>query len=114
MNVSEKLCSDIHVFLSIISNRLTDEVSPWYCYSYPKSGDTVSIVAARFGQVAILHYLTSVIEDPDQRKLVLEQTNRNGKRPIHEAAQNGQLECLQFLIDQGVDVNCMKQQDWWV
>ena len=34
----------------------------------------------------------------------LEQTNFDGKRPLHDAAQFSRLECLKYLIQQGISV----------
>ncbi|XP_037068546.1 ankyrin repeat domain-containing protein 16-like [Pollicipes pollicipes] len=45
-------------------------------------------------------------------RVCLEMGNKDGKRPIHEAAHFSQLECLEVLIKAGCDVNALKRADW--
>ncbi|XP_023215189.1 ankyrin repeat domain-containing protein 16-like [Centruroides sculpturatus] len=76
----------------------------WKNIYHKKSGDTILHIASRSGFLDILRYLK---DDAD-----FEQSNFDGKRPIHEAAQYGQLKCLQFLLEIGVKIDCLKRADW--
>ena len=42
----------------------------------------------------------------------LEVDNKDGKRPIHEAAQHGHADCVAYLIGQNVEVDAFKRADW--
>ena len=83
-----------------------DRNDNWQTHCYDKSGDSVGILAARWGQIEILKYLHETCE------LSLELSNFDGKRPLHEAAQFGHVDCLRYLLTRGVDVNCLKRADW--
>ena len=84
-----------------------------------KSGDTIAILAARCGQLDVLKFVytqcvTRVINGvPALPPLALEQADLDGKRPLHEAAQNGHLACLVFLLSRGVNVDSLKRADWY-
>ncbi|EDO26963.1 predicted protein, partial [Nematostella vectensis] len=69
------------------------------------SGDTAAIVAARNGRSETLELLY-------RKGVDLEKRNKDGKRPLHEAASAGSLECVQFLISKGVEIDCLKRADW--
>ncbi|KAM6216219.1 ankyrin repeat domain-containing protein 16 [Rhynchocyon petersi] len=70
------------------------------------AGDTLLHSAARHGFRDILAYLTEVW------KMDIEATNRDYKRPLHEAASMGHLDCVQYLLDRGATVDCLKKADW--
>lgn len=42
----------------------------------------------------------------------LEQRNSDGKTALHEAAQSGQEECIQYLAREGAVVDALKRADW--
>lgn len=42
----------------------------------------------------------------------IEHSNKTGKRALHEAAQNNQVEVTQLLLKNGANVNSLKQGDW--
>jgi len=42
----------------------------------------------------------------------IEQSNKTGKRALHEAAQNNQVEVTRLLLKNGANVNSLKQGDW--
>ena len=44
----------------------------------------------------------------------LEQANLDAKRPLHEAAQNSHLNCVEYLIEKEVAVDSLKRADWYV
>lgn len=95
---------DINKFKLICKEYSKKHPIIWRNIYHKKSGDTALHIAARIGCVEILRYLK---DDAD-----FEQSNFDGKRPIHEAAQYGQLECLQFLIKIAVKIDCLKRADW--
>ncbi|XP_019635716.1 PREDICTED: ankyrin repeat domain-containing protein 16-like [Branchiostoma belcheri] len=71
-----------------------------------KSGDSVLHYAARHGHGAVLQYLC------EEWGLSPEAGNVDGKRPLHEAAQAGQTECVRYLIGRSVQINVLKRADW--
>ena len=70
-----------------------------------KSGDNTAIVASRFGRLHVLEIL-------HRNGMDFEQWNDDGKRALHEAAYGSHLDCVKFLIDLGVEVDCLKRADW--
>jgi len=73
-----------------------------------QSGDTVAVLAARYGQLDMLKFV--YMQTPG----AVELANLDGKRPLHEAAQHGQLACVRFLLSCSVDVDSLKRADWCV
>lgn len=71
-----------------------------------KNGDTPLLTAARYGQLRVLETLHEEYGVP------LEHTNVDGKTALHEAAQGGHLECVNFLIRVGANVDSLKKADW--
>lgn len=73
--------------------------------SHQKSGDTVIHVVARHGHAELLDFLldTGFPIDPG---------NFDGKRPLHEAAQNGKLLCVKLLLNKKAAVDSLKRSDW--
>ena len=74
---------------------------------HDKSGDNAAIVAARHGRLKVLEIL-------HRNRMDFELWNADGKRPIHEAAYAANLECVKFLIERGVEYDCLKRADWYV
>ena len=91
-----------HGVLNYFKNQTVSLNTP-----YEKSGDTALHIAARCGHVCLLEYLLSSGVDKDI-------SNLDGKRPLHEAAQTGQLECVQCLLKSGAQVDSLKRADWLV
>jgi ankyrin repeat protein len=72
-----------------------------------KSGDNSAIVAARHGRLRVLEIL-------HRNGMDFELWNADGKRPLHEAAYGANLACVKFLINVGVEFDCLKRADWYV
>ena len=73
-----------------------------------RHGDTPFLIAARHGQVELLKTLHDKIAVP------LYERNMDGKTALHEAAQHGQVSSAHYLIEAGIDVDCLKRADWLV
>lgn len=73
-----------------------------------KHGDTPFLVAARAGHTSLLE------EMHRQHGVPLEHGNFDGKTALHEAAQNGQDQSIQYLVRRGAKVDPLKKADWWV
>ncbi|XP_053428198.1 ankyrin repeat domain-containing protein 16 isoform X2 [Nycticebus coucang] len=69
-------------------------------------GDTLLHYAARHGRRDILVYLT------EAWGMDIEATNRDYKRPLHEAASMGHRDCVLYLLGRGAAVDCLKKADW--
>lgn len=101
--------------LKLIQDGKTDEfinllnfskdVANFVNTKHKKSGDNAAIIAARFGRLDILEILYKNGMDFEQR-------NDDGKRALHEAAYSSHLDCVRFLIDVGVEIDCLKRADW--
>jgi len=91
-------------FVSFIHKRFNVD-NYWGHIRHIKSGNTVACVASEFGHVSIL----SLCRDVD-----LEGANKDGKRPLHIAAQSGHVECVEYLLSRHVDVDCLKLADWYM
>lgn len=76
------------------------------CFVYAKTGDSAVHIAVENGHLSVLKYLHN------DCGMGLEQTNFDGKRPLHNAAQFSHFDCLQYLIDQGVEIDALKRADW--
>lgn len=70
------------------------------------AGDTLLHCAARHGRQDILAYLA------EAWGMDIEATNRDYKRPLHEAASMGHRDCVRYLLDRGAAVDCLKKADW--
>ncbi|CAG8730310.1 5370_t:CDS:2, partial [Acaulospora morrowiae] len=67
-------------------------------------GDTLIHFSARFHKKNMLHLL---IQNYGGNAMAV---NDHGRQPLHEAIES--LECVSYLCEQNVDVNCMKRGDW--
>ncbi|PVD25198.1 hypothetical protein C0Q70_15696 [Pomacea canaliculata] len=72
---------------------------------HPKTGDTAIHLACRFGRADLLAEFSCAGLD-------LQISNFEGKKPLHEAAQFDQSECVKFLLTKGCEVDCIKRGDW--
>lgn len=79
-------------------------------YSNRKSGDNVLSYVCRQGNVKML----TMLHCDCGLALDLELCNFEGKRPLHEASQFGHLEIVEYLLQNGVSVDCIKRADWYV
>ena len=77
----------------------------WAGHYHRKSGDTVMTIAARYGHLELLQFFK-------ESKLDYEISNFDGKRALHEAAQSGHGECVNYLISENVKVDSLKRADW--
>lgn len=71
-----------------------------------KHGDTPFLVAARAGHASLLETMYR------QHGVSLEHRNADGKTALHEAAQNGRDQCIEYLVRQGAKVDALKRADW--
>ncbi|XP_047611149.1 ankyrin repeat domain-containing protein 16-like isoform X2 [Phacochoerus africanus] len=70
------------------------------------AGDTLLHCAARHGHLDVLTYLVEAWD------MDIEATNRDYKRPLHEAASMGHRDCVRYLLARGAAVDCLKKADW--
>ena len=73
-----------------------------------RSGDSILHMIARLGRTSALRFLLERF----YHNLNIEQTNLEGKRPLHEASQYGKYDIVELLIKQGVQVDPIKRADW--
>lgn len=50
----------------------------------------------------------------EYQRRILESLNREFKRPLHEAAQTGSVECIRLLLAHGATVDPFKIADWYI
>jgi len=86
-------------------NKYFPTAENWCSLQYEKSGDTVAIIAASQGHISVL----ALCSDSE-----LEIPNKDGKRPLHAAAQSSHVECVQYLLSRNVSIDCLKRADWYV
>ena len=72
----------------------------------PKSKATLTHIACQHGCDQILAWLIKV------GGVNIEICNKDGKRPIHEAAQYSQEKCLQILLENKAQIDPLKIADW--
>ncbi|KAI1289878.1 Ankyrin repeat domain-containing protein 16 [Halotydeus destructor] len=80
----------------------------------PASGDTLLHVSSEKGDMAALGQL--IVSNQSGKRNndtpLLEVANLDGKRPLHFAAQSGQVDTAQLLLDSGAQVDSLKRADW--
>lgn len=83
-----------------------------------RSGDNILHIAARFGRLSILEFIAKELFASHGMKWsvkkleIFDSINADRKTPLHEAAQSDHLDCVQFLLQQKVNVDSMKRADW--
>lgn len=80
-----------------------DELLRW---RHARSGESFLLLCARYGHVEVLRYLVDELRESS------EQQNNDGKRALHEAALGGHVECVQYMIMRGAEIDCLKRADW--
>ncbi len=75
-------------------------------FVHRKSGDTIGHMAAKHGHVQLLKVLY------DKHDFNFSQKNLEGKVPLHDAAQAGFPNCVEYLLSVGSDINSLKRADW--
>ena len=73
-----------------------------------RHGDSSLHIAARYGHVTILRRLH------EENGVPLNLVNSDGKWALHEAAQNKNKDCIEYLVSAGMPVDCLKRADWLV
>lgn len=74
-------------------------IRDWSDYRHVTSGDTALHVAAREGNINIVRYLCERFSMPAFKFNV---TNKDMKRPLHEAAQFAREDVLKYLLNKGI------------
>ncbi|XP_011300617.1 ankyrin repeat domain-containing protein 16 [Fopius arisanus] len=85
------------------------EIQDWTVYRHGSSGDTALHVAAREGHLEIAKYLCN---DWSYPAFKVDVTNKDMKRPLHDASQFAHCDIVEFLIGQGAEVDALKRADW--
>ncbi|XP_012234192.1 ankyrin repeat domain-containing protein 16-like [Linepithema humile] len=84
-------------------------IRDWSHFRHFASGDTALHVAARAGNLNVVTYLYECFDMPEFKVNV---TNKDMKRPLHEAAQFAQDNVLKYLLEKGALVDALKRGDW--
>ncbi|XP_025155021.1 ankyrin repeat domain-containing protein 16 isoform X2 [Harpegnathos saltator] len=84
-------------------------IHDWCDFRHSDSGDTALHVAARAGNMNVVKYLC---EQFDMQAFKIDVTNKDMKRPSHEAAQFVQEDVLKYLLENGASVDALKRGDW--
>ncbi|XP_063009705.1 ankyrin repeat domain-containing protein 16 isoform X2 [Melospiza melodia melodia] len=93
--------------LALLRDELRlDEVPEARSWRWGRLGDSLLHHAARLGHRDVLEFLVLEVG------MDMEVANGDYKRPLHEAASMGHLECVSFLLERGASVDCLKKADW--
>ncbi|XP_072749840.1 ankyrin repeat domain-containing protein 16 [Anoplolepis gracilipes] len=84
-------------------------VRDWSDLRHLTSGDTALHVAARAGNMYIVKYLCECFDMPE---FTLNVTNKDMKRPLHEAAQFAHYKIVKYLLERAAKVDDLKRGDW--
>lgn len=74
-------------------------IRDWSDFRHVASGDTALHVAVREGDMNVVRYLCERFNMPAFKVNV---TNKDMKRPLHEAAQFAQEDILKYLLEKGI------------
>jgi len=74
-------------------------IRDWSDFRHTSSGDTALHVAARTGRLDVVKYLCEYFDTPE---FIVNISNKDMKRPLHEAAQFAQEDVLRYLLEKGV------------
>ncbi|XP_063981031.1 ankyrin repeat domain-containing protein 16-like [Diachasmimorpha longicaudata] len=85
------------------------EIQDWTVYRHDSTGDTALHIAAREGHLEIAKCLCN---DWSYPAFKVDVTNKDMKRPLHDASQFAHSDIVEFLIDQGAEVDALKRADW--
>ncbi|EZA47517.1 hypothetical protein DMN91_002932 [Ooceraea biroi] len=85
------------------------KIRDWSDFRHSASGDTPLHMAARTGKLNVVKYLCECFDMPG---FVINVTNKDMKRPLHEAAQFAQDDVLKYLLEKGALVDALKRADW--
>ncbi|KAK1790405.1 hypothetical protein P4O66_014302 [Electrophorus voltai] len=101
-----KLTQDGH--MCMIRNILEGQSEIKKCINahLGKSGDTLLHYAARHGHLDILMYFV------EKMGMDIELYNNDYKRALHEASSMSHRTCVQYLVDKGAIIDCLKKADW--
>ncbi|XP_071636363.1 ankyrin repeat domain-containing protein 16 isoform X1 [Temnothorax longispinosus] len=97
---------DVHKVEALVEKH---GIIDWSGFRHVASGDTALHVAAREGDTNIVRYLCERFDMPSFKVNV---TNKDMKRPLHEAAQFAQEDILKYLLNKGASVDALKRGDW--
>ncbi|XP_018302806.1 ankyrin repeat domain-containing protein 16 [Mycetomoellerius zeteki] len=97
---------DIHKMKTLVEKH---GIRDWSDFRYVTSGDTALHVAAREGNMNIVRYLC---EGFNMLAFKVDVTNKDMKRPLHEAAQIAHEDILKYLLGKGASVDALKRGDW--
>lgn len=73
-------------------------IKDWTIYRHEVSGDTALHIVAREGHLEVAEYLCNNWKQPQFK---VDVTNKDMKRPLHEASQFSRCDIVNFLIKQG-------------
>lgn len=87
---------DVHKVETLVEKH---GIRDWSDFRHATSGDTVLHVAAREGDMNVVRYLC---EHFSMSAFKFNVTNKDMKRPLHEAAQFAQEDILKYLLNKGI------------
>ncbi|XP_066588622.1 ankyrin repeat domain-containing protein 16-like isoform X2 [Prorops nasuta] len=88
------------------------EIPDWTNFQHDISGDTALHLAAREGHLEIVQFLCEDWQMTDSCNNKVDVTNKDMKRPLHEAAQFSHNDIIKYLLSQGAQVDSLKRGDW--
>ncbi|XP_034936142.1 ankyrin repeat domain-containing protein 16-like [Chelonus insularis] len=86
------------------------DIKDWTFIRHEITGDTALHIAAREGYLEIVKFLCENWKNHSFK--VVNVVNKDTKRPLHEAAQFAKSDIVEYLIDNGAEVDAIKRADW--